>query len=223
MKSPFFFLVTAVLLLTGCNQPDEAESVSGGGGTIKAINHTKWAINHFSVNGQSGIDSIGPFQGGGGGGYFGVPPKWEPGMTVKISGNRCWVFNGFSGFGDDKKSLNGKKIKSQNREHSAIVPVPDYNSQKTCGIKIHFLPCDKVKVTTSCYDYGNPITRLRIRLRWRSLKYVQNKSRLNMVSTSFSKTRAFTNRYSGNEETVNSRIAMSWHTGMSSVTLRVKP
>ncbi len=38
MKSPFFFLVTAVLLLTGCNQPDEAESVSGGGGTIEAIN-----------------------------------------------------------------------------------------------------------------------------------------------------------------------------------------
>ncbi len=30
MKSPFFFLVTAVLLLTGCNQPAEAESVSGG-------------------------------------------------------------------------------------------------------------------------------------------------------------------------------------------------
>ncbi len=47
MKSPFFFLVTAVLLLTGCNQPDEAESVSGGGGTIEAINHTHWAINHF--------------------------------------------------------------------------------------------------------------------------------------------------------------------------------
>ncbi|HBU2562128.1 TPA: DUF3304 domain-containing protein [Klebsiella pneumoniae] len=34
--------------------------------------------------------------------------------------------------------------------------MPDYNGQKTCGIKIHFLPCDKVKVTTSCYDYGNP-------------------------------------------------------------------
>ena len=31
MKSPFLFLVAAVLLLTGCNQPAEAESVSGGG------------------------------------------------------------------------------------------------------------------------------------------------------------------------------------------------
>ncbi|WP_181937820.1 hypothetical protein [Klebsiella pneumoniae] len=36
MKSPFLFLVTAVLLLTGCNQPAESDSVSGGGGTIEA-------------------------------------------------------------------------------------------------------------------------------------------------------------------------------------------
>ncbi|SUJ10070.1 Protein of uncharacterised function (DUF3304) [Serratia marcescens] len=50
------------LLLTGCSQP--AAQAGGGGGTIKAINHTKWAINHFSVDNQSGIDIIGPFQGG---------------------------------------------------------------------------------------------------------------------------------------------------------------
>jgi hypothetical protein len=35
--------------------------------TIEAINHTHWAINRFSVDGQSGIDIIGPYQGGGGG------------------------------------------------------------------------------------------------------------------------------------------------------------
>ncbi|MEQ0324961.1 DUF3304 domain-containing protein [Klebsiella sp. GB_Kp062] len=151
MKSPFLFLVTAVLLLTGCNQPAESDSVSGGGGTIEAI-------NHFSVNGQSGVDIIGPWQGGGGAGYFGVPSKWEPGMTVKIEWETGVGYSmDFPGFGDDKKLLEWKKnIKSQNREHSATVSIPDYNGQKTCGIKIHFLPCDKVKVTTSCYDYGNP-------------------------------------------------------------------
>ena len=84
MKSPFLFLVAEIFLLTGCNQPAESDSVSGGGGTIEAINHTHWAINHYSVNGQSGVDIIGPWQGGGGAGCFGVPPKWEPGMTVKI-------------------------------------------------------------------------------------------------------------------------------------------
>ncbi|RRF48715.1 DUF3304 domain-containing protein [Klebsiella pneumoniae] len=55
-------LLAGLPLLTGCAQP-AAQAGGGGGGTIKAINHTKWAINHFSVNGQSGIDSIGPFQG----------------------------------------------------------------------------------------------------------------------------------------------------------------
>ncbi|MCS7384111.1 T6SS immunity phospholipase A1-binding lipoprotein Tli1-KP, partial [Klebsiella pneumoniae] len=70
------------MLLTGCAQP--AAQAGGGGGTIDAINHTKWAINHFSVNGQSGIDIIGPFQGGGGGCCFSVPARWTPGMTVRV-------------------------------------------------------------------------------------------------------------------------------------------
>jgi len=34
-------------------------------GTIEGINHTKNTINKFSVNDQSGMDAIGPFQGGG--------------------------------------------------------------------------------------------------------------------------------------------------------------
>ncbi|STT32479.1 lipoprotein [Klebsiella pneumoniae] len=55
-------LLAGLLLLTGCAQP-AAQAGGGGGGTIKAINHTKWAINHFSVNGQSGIDIIGRFRG----------------------------------------------------------------------------------------------------------------------------------------------------------------
>ncbi|WP_187489202.1 DUF3304 domain-containing protein, partial [Duffyella gerundensis] len=49
-----------------------------------------------------------------------------------------------------------QKVKSLNKQHSMIVPVPDYTGQKTCGITVHFLPCDQVKVTTSCADYGNP-------------------------------------------------------------------
>ncbi|MGI4484452.1 DUF3304 domain-containing protein [Klebsiella pneumoniae] len=103
-------LLAGLLLLTGCAQP-AAQAGGGGGGTIKAINHTKWAINHFSINGQSGIDIIGPFQGGGGGCCFSVPARWTPGMTVRVD----WE----TGVGD-------------------------------------ILPCDDVKVTTSCYTYGSP-------------------------------------------------------------------
>ncbi|EUC87258.1 PF11745 domain protein, partial [Klebsiella oxytoca KA-2] len=48
--------------MAGCDRPAREESVSGGG-TIEAIIHTHWAINHFSVDGQSGLDIIGPWQG----------------------------------------------------------------------------------------------------------------------------------------------------------------
>ncbi|EMZ0755055.1 DUF3304 domain-containing protein [Klebsiella oxytoca] len=162
------------MLLAGCDRSAREESVSGGSGTIEAVNHTHWAINHFSVDGQSGLDIIGPWQGGGGGCCYGVPTKWKPGMTVKVEWETgvafaddvpeipepkrpdtkasYQVWQAYS----DKKEEWYKKIKALNKVHTKIVPVPDYSGQKTCGIKIHFLPCDQIKVTTSCYDYGNP-------------------------------------------------------------------
>ena len=169
-----FVFIAAAILLAGCDRPAREKNVSGGSGTIEAVNHTHWAINHFSVDGQSGLDIIGPWQGGGGGCCYGVPTKWKPGMTVKVEWETgvafaddvpeipepkrpdtkasYQVWQAYS----DKKEEWYKKIKALNKVQTKIVPVPDYSGQKTCGIKIHFLPCDQIKVTTSCYDYGNP-------------------------------------------------------------------
>jgi hypothetical protein len=74
-------LLAGLLLLTGCAQP-AAQAGGGGGGTIKAINHTKWAIT-TSVSMASRGSIIGPFQGGGGC-CFSVPARWTPGMTVRV-------------------------------------------------------------------------------------------------------------------------------------------
>ncbi|KAF6659719.1 DUF3304 domain-containing protein, partial [Pantoea sp. EKM101V] len=159
MKIRFYLVIPGALLLAGCSQPvAKAEIRSGGGGTIVAINHTRWAINHFSVDGQSGIDIIGPYQGGGGGCCYGVPAKWRPGMKVKVdweSGEAST--DDFPGYQDRAKYLAWeKKIDESNRNHSKIVPVPDYTGQETCGITVHFMPCDEVKVTTSCVSPGRP-------------------------------------------------------------------
>jgi hypothetical protein len=54
-----------------------------------------------------------------------------------------------------KNILPGKKNEAQNRQHSKTVPLPDYNGQDVCGITVHFLPCDDVKVTTSCWSPRN--------------------------------------------------------------------
>jgi len=165
-------LTGVVLLLTG--------SPTAFAGTIEAINHTKWAINHFSVNGQSGLDAIGPFQGGGGGCCYNAPSVWKPGMNVAVDWETGVAFsNDVPDIPKPKKPINSgqnqkewkqewvnydqkrqawsQKIKAMNKQHSLTVPLPAYSStDKTCGITVHFLPCDQVKVTTSCADYGSP-------------------------------------------------------------------
>jgi hypothetical protein len=105
MKITIAGVLMGVLLLAGCSQiKAEAQTQSGGSGTIEAINHTKWAINHFSVNGQSGIDIIGPFDGGGGGCCYGVPAVWKPGMTVRVDWQTgVGTSEGFPGFADREK------------------------------------------------------------------------------------------------------------------------
>ena len=126
--------------------------------TIGGVNHTHWAINHFSVDGRSAIDIIGPYQGGGGGCCYIAPTRWQPGMTVRVDWETgVGSSKGFPGFADEVKYLTWRdQIRAQKRQHSKLVPVPDYTGQKVCGITVHFLPCDELQVTTSCYAYGSP-------------------------------------------------------------------
>ncbi|WDM61648.1 DUF3304 domain-containing protein [Pseudomonas sp. NEEL19] len=126
--------------------------------SIYGVNHTHRAINRFSVDGRSAIDIIGPYQGGGGGCCYMAPDQWRPEMMVRVDwetgvgGSR-----GFPGFADEAKYKAWRQeILAQRRMHSKVVPVPDYTDQKVCGITVHFLPCDEIQVTTSCYAYGSP-------------------------------------------------------------------
>jgi hypothetical protein len=147
------------LAVTGCATAPQPAQASGG--TIDAVNHTHWAINRFSVNGQSAVDIIGAYQGGGAC-CFAVPAQWRPGMTVRVdwetgASGVSELADEFPGYADWPKYVAwAKKVNAQKRQHSQVVPVPDYTGQETCGITVHFLPCDQLKVTTSCQTYGNP-------------------------------------------------------------------
>ncbi|WP_460142120.1 DUF3304 domain-containing protein [Pseudomonas sp. S2_E01] len=127
-------------------------------GTLEAINHTHWAINQFAVNGRSGLDIIGPYQGGGGGCCYIAPSRWVPGMTVRVEWETGVAYSfDIPGPEDWPKYLEWiKQIDAQKRRHSKLVSVPDYSGQKVCGLTVHFLPCDELQVTTSCYGYGSP-------------------------------------------------------------------
>jgi hypothetical protein len=63
----------------------------------------------------------------------------------------------FPGFADEAKYLDWvEKTNNQKRKHTKLVEIPDYTGQKVCGITVHFLPCDELQVSTSCYAYGTP-------------------------------------------------------------------
>lgn len=126
--------------------------------SIYGVNHTHWAINRFSVDGRSAVDIIGPYQGGGGGCCYTVPSQWRPGMTVRVDWETgVGGTKGFPGFADEAKyDAWLQQIEAQKRSHQKLVPVPDYTNQKVCGITVHFLPCEEIQVTTSCYAYGSP-------------------------------------------------------------------
>ncbi|WP_442964629.1 DUF3304 domain-containing protein [Pseudomonas sp. GCEP-101] len=126
--------------------------------TIYGVNHTHWAINHFSVDGRSAVDIIGAYQGGGGACCYAPPKQWTPGLTVRIDWETGVAgTKGFPGFANWEKYLAWQeKMEAQTRQHSQVVPIPDYTGQKVCGLSVHFLPCDQVQVTTSCYPYGTP-------------------------------------------------------------------
>lgn len=125
---------------------------------LYGVNHTHWAINRFSVDGNSAIDIVGPYQrGGGGGGYFN-PARWLPGASVQVEWETGVAYAEPSpGYGDEAKYLEWVgNIDAQKRQHSKHVAIPDYTGQNVCGLTIHFLPCDELLATTSCYAYGSP-------------------------------------------------------------------
>jgi len=124
---------------------------------IIGINHTHWAINHFAVDGQSGLDIIGPWHGGGGG-HISLPFEWVSGMTVRVEWETGVAYSDdFPGFADEAKyDAWLEKIDAQKRQHSKLALVPDYTNQKVCGVTVHFLPCDEIQVTTSCKGHGHP-------------------------------------------------------------------
>ena len=139
--------------------------------TLEAVNHTHWAINRFSVDGRSGLDIIGPYQGGGGGCCYIAPADWRKNMTVRVqwetgASSMSPLADDFPGFADYPRYLAwSAEVEKQKRRHSKFVPVPDYTGQPVCGLTVHFLLCDEVQVTTSCYSYGNPEYPIKLPLR----------------------------------------------------------
>ena len=136
------------LALLGCTS-DDNRMVAGN---LAAINHVEGtAINWFSVNGYRAHG------GGGSSCCIIMPVKWRPGLKAEIE----WEVD------PDSTARMPSVTSSEFREvyarhaenyrvYQAVVDIPEWPGTERCGLKVHFLTCNKIKVTSSCWMYGHP-------------------------------------------------------------------
>ncbi|EPM86517.1 hypothetical protein A260_16390 [Pseudomonas syringae pv. actinidiae ICMP 19068] len=137
------------LMLLGCSSADNEMA----GGNIQAVNHTLSAINWLSVNGYRA-------HGGGGSSCCIIMPiKWRPGLKANIE----WevdpdpfakIKKKTTSYGFDEKAWAEHESKFQ--RHSAIVDIPEWPETKRCGLTVHFLVCNQIKLTSSCWAPSSP-------------------------------------------------------------------
>ncbi|NAS98471.1 hypothetical protein CU664_11230 [Pseudomonas syringae pv. actinidifoliorum] len=135
------------LMLLGCSSADNEMA----GGNIQAINHTLSGINWLSVNGYR-------VHGGGGSSCCIIMPiKWRPGLKADVE----WEvdpdpFAKLPPLGTKEFKAAMAKAESSFQHHRATVNIPEWPGTESCGLTVHFLTCNQVKVTTSCWGYGSP-------------------------------------------------------------------
>ena len=131
------------LTLFGCSTAENEMA----GGNIQAVNHTLKGINWVSVNG---------YRADGGGGRsccIIMPTKWRPGLKANIE----WEVD------PDRfakmPSVTSIEFREAYAKHSAnyqhystIVDIPEWSGTESCDLKVHFLTCNQIKVTTSCWS-----------------------------------------------------------------------
>lgn len=119
-------------------------------GSMSGINHVKGtSVNWFKVNGyyaQSANDTC----------CIMVPRKWTPNQTVLVE----WEVDpdayptDIPGVTDPNFRAYMDKHKANYRHYSKVVEIPEYD--EPCSVKVHFLPCQEVKITLSCKSWGHP-------------------------------------------------------------------
>jgi hypothetical protein len=135
------------LMLYGCSSADNGMA----GGNIAAVNHTQNAINWLSVNGYRA-------HGGGGSSCCVImPTKWRPGLMAhiewEVDPNRYAKLPSVTSI--EFREAYAKHSANYQR-HGATVEIPEWPGTESCDLKVHFLTCNQVKVTTACAVYGQP-------------------------------------------------------------------
>ncbi|MCP1648030.1 hypothetical protein J2T49_002554 [Pseudomonas nitroreducens] len=137
------------IFLAGCSAADNQNETAAG--SIISINHTTKGINWVEVNG---------YRADGGGGHsccIVMPVKWQPGLKAHIE----WEVDPDpyaklpSVTSIEFREAYAKHEKNYKR-YSKTVDIPEWPGTESCDLQVHFLVCNQVKVTTSCWATSHP-------------------------------------------------------------------
>jgi len=144
LKNGLIFIVASIL--SGCSQASGDDGYTAG--DLSGINHmADSGINSFSVNGYGGAMT-------GNTCCIMLPEKWTPELKARIK----WEVDPnpnviLPPLGTDEFRKAYEQHRTKYQKHSAIINIPQYGKER-CGLTVHFLPCNQVKVTTVCSGYG---------------------------------------------------------------------
>ena len=100
-----------------------------------------------------------PYGESGGACCIAYPATWTPGLKARVEWEadpnpheRIPRVKQGAGFEPEAYARHAAKYQRFIR----IVDIPRPGPGGTCGITVHFLPCDRVEVTQSCLDPGHP-------------------------------------------------------------------
>ena len=139
------------LMLISCSTAENEMA----GGNLQAVNHTLSAINWMSVNG---------YRADGGGGRsccIIMPIKWRPGLKANIEWEvdpdpYAYAYSHWPPLGTEGYRTAQAKHKANYQHYSAVVDIPEWQGTERCGLSVHFLVCNQIKVTTSCWTSTSP-------------------------------------------------------------------
>jgi hypothetical protein len=136
--------------LVGCSPANDKDEPLAG--SISSVNHTTQGINWFEVNG---------YRASGGGGSeccIVMPATWRPGLKATIE----WEVDpdpyGYVNWPKDTDGYRAavERHRGNYRHYSEVVDISEWKGTERCGLTVHFLVCNQIKVTTSCWGYGSP-------------------------------------------------------------------
>ncbi|WP_301596301.1 DUF3304 domain-containing protein [Pseudomonas nitroreducens] len=137
------------IFLVGCSAADSKLETAAG--NVEAVNHTTHGINWMEINGYRA------HAGGGSSCCIVMPVKWRPGLKAHIE----WEvdpdpYAKMPPLGTKEFKLAMAEAEKKFRRYSETVDIPEWPGTESCDLKVHFLVCNRVKVTTACAVYGQP-------------------------------------------------------------------